>query len=516
MRLLSATWISAHRTIWMAVAAFLVALAVYVVTLAPGITWSHEGSDSGELAAAALVGGVPHPPGYPTYMLLAGLFARLPFAEPARGVNLFSALCAALAVALTALSLGKMMPRSASSPTPSTAVLALCLAAALLLAFSPTFWSQAVIAEVYALNALFAAIMLYLALQIRDATEPRRLRRLLWMLALSLGLGLGNHLSLGLLAPALGLAIVWRNAPRRLSAGVCCGAFGFFLLGLAIYLTLPLRAAADPPINWGDARTLDRFWWLVSGQVYRRYFFAFPLAHLPTRLAAWLTLLRQQFGLAGIGAGLVGVWSLFGEQRRLGWFTLAVYLPCVIYAIGYDTADSYVYLIPSYMVFVLWIGYGLWGGWRELARWEPARRLLWVPVLLCLLLPALPLLAHFPALNLSRDVQAGAYGRATLARLEPGALLLTDGDGPTFALWYTHFGLGLRPDVRVINVGLWDFSWYRASMGRWYPGLADAASLAGLIESERSQRAIYFNNPQSPLAAAYGWRTLDDLLTLEP
>ena len=67
------------------------ALAVYLLTLAPTITWRNEGADSGDFVTAAVTFGIPHPPGYPLYTLIAAGFARLPLAEPARGVNLFSA-----------------------------------------------------------------------------------------------------------------------------------------------------------------------------------------------------------------------------------------------------------------------------------------------------------------------------------------------------------------------------------------------------------------------------------------
>ena len=71
-----------------ALAAALPALALYVATLHPGL----PAGDSGELVAVAATGGVAHPPGYPLWTMLAGLWLR---AWPAGGVawrlNLFSA-----------------------------------------------------------------------------------------------------------------------------------------------------------------------------------------------------------------------------------------------------------------------------------------------------------------------------------------------------------------------------------------------------------------------------------------
>ena len=87
------------------VAVGLVSLCVYVATLAPGLTWAHDSADGGELATAAATLGIAHPPGYPTYLLLAHVFTRLPVGEVATRTNLFSALCAASASALLAWTL---------------------------------------------------------------------------------------------------------------------------------------------------------------------------------------------------------------------------------------------------------------------------------------------------------------------------------------------------------------------------------------------------------------------------
>ena len=78
----------------------LVSLSLYVATLAPGLTWAHESADGGELAVATHSVGIAHPPGYPTYVLLAHPIASVPIGELAARTNVFSALCAAGASAL--------------------------------------------------------------------------------------------------------------------------------------------------------------------------------------------------------------------------------------------------------------------------------------------------------------------------------------------------------------------------------------------------------------------------------
>ncbi len=89
---------------------FLGALALYVSTAAPSLTWAHDGADGGDLITAAATNGVAHPPGYPTYVTLGQVIAHVPIGDVAYRFNLFSALCMASAAGFTALSIWRLMP----------------------------------------------------------------------------------------------------------------------------------------------------------------------------------------------------------------------------------------------------------------------------------------------------------------------------------------------------------------------------------------------------------------------
>src|SRR5688572_22983108 len=111
--------------------------------------------DSGELATAAAILGIPHPSGYPLYVLLGKLFVSLfslgsiPFR-----LSIFSAVCAAASCGLLFRILRETeVPRLAG------------LFAALLLAFSPSFWAEANIQRVYSLNALLVTAATLFALR---------------------------------------------------------------------------------------------------------------------------------------------------------------------------------------------------------------------------------------------------------------------------------------------------------------------------------------------------------------
>src|SRR5579862_6322104 len=137
-----------------------VAFAVYLCTLAPSVTLDY----SGELLTVARTFGVPHPPGYAAWTILAWLWQRIiPFGNIAWRVNLMSACFGALAIGLTALLISKsgrglasrsgFLERIGDERVIDVVVFAGSVSAALMLAFSPVMWSQSVITEVYTLNA---------------------------------------------------------------------------------------------------------------------------------------------------------------------------------------------------------------------------------------------------------------------------------------------------------------------------------------------------------------------------
>ena len=75
------------KAILFCLAVFFIPLLIYILTLAPTVTFG----DSGELIAAAYSSGIPHPPGFPLWVFLTHFFTLLPFKNIAWRVNLGSA-----------------------------------------------------------------------------------------------------------------------------------------------------------------------------------------------------------------------------------------------------------------------------------------------------------------------------------------------------------------------------------------------------------------------------------------
>lgn len=426
----------------------LVSLCVYLATLAPGLTWAHDSADGGELAAAASTLGIAHPPGYPTYLLLAHPLTLLPVGEVATRTNLFSALCATGAVVLLTWSLARMACGWAAA-----------WVAGLSLAFAPLLWSQAVVTEVHTLHAFFATLLLFLATNGPRAAgqPPRRATWLALATGAAWGLSLGNQPTAFFCVPLVCLAL-WRLGRPRLLGLVGAA------IGLSVYLYLPLRAAVDPPVNWGDPDALDRFLWLVSGRLYHPFVFSLPWGHLGGRLLAWSGLVTRQFSALGLCFAAVGVAVLWAQDRALLAATALTSALCSLFAVGYNTSDSYLYAIPALVCAAFWLGLGVdraVSGLRaRWPRWAAPR---------CVLFLALPLLAaalRFPAMDLSGDHGAYEWAAATLEQAPPRAVLLTERDAHTFSLWYLLHALGRRGDVLVVDLDLLQYEWYTAQLSR--------------------------------------------------
>ncbi len=472
-----------------------IALAMYGRTAAPALTWAHHGADGGDLIAAAMTWGVPHPSGYPTYILLSRLFSLLPLGEPAHRFALFSGTMAALAVSLAARAIHKALDKGQPSAPAWWSAVASALAA-LALAASPALWSQAIIAEVYALHLALVTALLVLAL------SPGEHRRAYWfLLGLVAGLGLGNHLTLALTLPGIGI-LCWPRTSTRDRLATALGT----MLGLGVYAYVPLSARAQPPVSWGDASSWSGFWWLISGQLYHRYAMAATGSDVGRRLLAVLGLWRQQFGLLGVGCTVLGIWSWVEERR---WRTLlgtaCIWLLPLAYAIGYDTPDSMIYLLPSYLIGAVWIAAG--AGWlarvASLERKLPTRWSYLGAALLLAVLPTVSLIRWWGPLDLSSDHEAVAWLDDTLTTLPKDAALITLQDRHTFALWYAVYAQGRRPDLLVVDGDLYVEAWYREQIGRQAGIDVPPRQLSDLLSLLSAERPLYASVNRIDLARRY-------------
>ena len=352
-----------------------------------------------------------------------------------------------------------------------------------------------------------AAACLWWLQRWEDAPQSRR-PAISLLLGLTGGLAAGNHLTILLLAPPMFYVLL--SDARRPGAREWAGILAGLGMGLLVYLLIPARAAAGPYVNWGNADRWDRFWWLVSGALYQHYAFAVPLQHLPLRIASWAGELVRQFGPWGVALGLLGIWTLSARRRVLG-LSVGIFILYSLYAIGYNTADSFVYLIPSYIIWTLWSGVGILYVLEWVREAWPGMRAAWrLTLALVCLLPVASLLWNWEAMDLSDDTQAIDYAPTTLQSVPSDAILITASDAHTFSFWYAQQVEELRTDVLVIDRDLLPYDWYRANVFPRYANVAlPEGTAAGpdwlslLVDANLPSRAVFLADADERLTARY-------------
>ena len=249
----------------------------------------------------------------------------------------------------------------------------------ILYGLAPLVWSNAIVTEVYALASLLLWSALYAAVRARaqQATSGGRTR---WAAAAGvlLGLGVGAHLTVALGGPALA-AILLGHRPRsreawRLAALAAVG----FAAGCAVYVYLPIAAALDPPINWGAPTTPERFWAVVSGEIYRSRLGGSDVGATAAKAAWLLGELVRQLTWVLLPLLAVGGASL---TRRHGWVALATgWLAISALGVGalYSSRDDQVFILPALAVAALWSAVGVYEVGRLAAAGGPARAV-WSP-----------------------------------------------------------------------------------------------------------------------------------------
>ncbi len=185
-----------------AVALFLLTEAIYLMTMAPTLSFW----DCGEFIATAYTLGVPHPPGAPLFLLIGRVFSMIPFFEDIGArVNFLSTLSASGTIVLTYLIVFRLIVLYRKSAPLSWSVVEKITAyggsaaGALALAFSDSFWFNAVEAEVYAPSLFFTALVVWFLLRWYEDGPKEGNDRWLMAAMYVIGLSIGVHL-LSLLA----------------------------------------------------------------------------------------------------------------------------------------------------------------------------------------------------------------------------------------------------------------------------------------------------------------------------
>ena len=448
-----------------------------------------------------------HPPGFPLYVLLAHLATLVPIGNIAQRVNFASALFAALAVAFLYLVVIEALTCSIhANPNASRSAdrfastkkkraksgrksarltveakedrsfftFVPALVAALLLAFSRTFWSFATVAEVYTLNTFLIVLIFFFLFRWRATGSDRSVYVAAFLFGIALGV---HHATVALTLPAMAV-LVYRTAhwnffkSKRLLWAALISFGGLFL----VYAYLPLAASRQPLFNWGDPRTIQNLWLHVTGHQYQVFFSSSP-AQIANQAMEFSKLAAHEFNPAWLPVIFVflalGLAELFSRDRTTFWFLVLLVIADLAYSLNYEIAeDKGAYYLPAFIAAAITAGFGA----RFLLR-VASRRAANSPLLpamasvLVLLLPAITFAGNFPFCNRHNFRLASDYVANIENPIAPNGMLLTTDWQVYSPLLYLREVEQQRRDVVAIDVNMLRRSWYFDYLKAQYPQL---------------------------------------------
>jgi hypothetical protein len=423
---------------------FSATLIIYAATMPQTITLE----DAGLFQMVCHLGGISHPPGYPLFTNLCQGFVSLPFFTG--GViagNFLSALFASLACAV--------FFSCCISITRDTL---LSYVAAFSLGLSATFWSQAIIIEVYSFTVLLFVLVWRLLLAFVGSGNARYLYLAIFVYALSLT----NHWPLMILSTPALLATVY---PRQelvfsyiKSPGFWGLSFVLIAIGLSPYITLLLHK--DNPIAlYGDINSVEALFKYVARSAYSDHH---EIADGYDRLQYMLWLLVEsgtQMGLLGVPLMLLGLvvsfrfLSLSISLSLLAMYLGSTFLLNLLLNFSYEffwQAIFKPYLVISCLALAFWFAIGVRYVVDRMGKINlGSKRVVQLSV------ATLVILSVFAANlleNNRRDVKwVELYGILTLQSLPENSVLFVRGDVETGVFGFLQLVMGVRPDIEIIN-----------------------------------------------------------------
>ena len=448
---------------------FLITFIVYLVTLFPSCA---PYRDTGEMISMAHTLGVAHPPGYPFYTLLSkAALIFIHFGNEAYRLNVLSA----LAGALTAYFMYRVFLLINNNKL-------LAGAAALLFSFSYLQWYLSLVSEMYTINTLFAAAILYLAFKLdRETFNLKTLSlKLLYLVFFLFGLGLGNRMDLLMLGAGL-LWVLFINR-KFLTLSSFFTAVICFAAGFTVFLYLPIRSSHLPLLDWNHPASLEKLWGSLSRKTHGGTLDLISTGYasgenFPATIKFYFSHIFSGFAYIGLPLGLLGLYRLYKQNLNMAVATFLAWLlagPLFIYLANMPPNTHALVILEAHflfpnLIFFIWVYAGL-------AQLAEKRKL---PVAaLCAAFAVFNLYQNLPELNKRVNFIAYDFAKNILRSAPPDSIVVMKKDVQLFALWNMQYVEHSRPDLAIVPQGLSNSEWFKKPWVKLHPGTA-----IGLLES---------------------------------
>ncbi len=476
-------------------ASFFIPFIVYLITLAPSVTFI----DSGELAAVASRLGVAHPTGYPLFTIIGKLFTFLPVGDEIYRLNLMSAVISSLALfmffnlmvlLLSDKHLINDMQTYSGKMSPFI-IYNISLSSVLVLAFSRTFWDTANAIEVYSLHSFFLVTNIYLILKAcsydpgNESSYIKKERY--WLLyAFVLGLSFTNHLSTIFLSVGSIYLYFAVNGFKKDSFKRILILTIPFLFGYSVYVYLLIRADNNV-LSWGYPHNFDNFWRHFTGKQFSIWMFS-SMENASKQFSYFTNNYPAEFFYIPLLIVIPGLFEIYRKSKKLFYFTFLLFGFCIMYAINYDIYDIDSYFLLAFIVTAIWFGFGLLFLCGKLK--ENVKAISFAFLLICLI----PLSQNFSKVDESKNYFVDDYTFNIFRSAPENSIIFsTQWDFWISSSFYQQYVRNIRPDIIVIDKELMRKSWYMHHIENQYPGIYDKSRIE--FESYLTELRKFEKNP---------------------
>ena len=445
---------------------------MYLSVVCPTLFWG----DGGFLVSGSYLLGIPHPPGHPLFVLLGKASTLIPLGNIAFRLNvlalIFCLLSFYLLVSVIEITL-ELVAKTWSLDTSFSKnnfpqIVSFCFALSGIAIF------QAGSTETYSLNLFLSLALIFLAVKCEKdyiAKGNAEFLRHFLLGGFIAGLSLGNHsLLIAFLAipytAYFSIRIFEKSQFRKILFF-----FFFIVLGLSIYIYLPLRASETGDLNFGPQNWYN-FYEVATGKAYRSHIFSLGELINKTKLSDWyfatsatLDIFIRNLNYFWVIFLIIGVPYCIKRSKVSSLFLLTIilieifitYLPTMITHQTFEAGGTVgYYLVPLALSYVF-AGCGFKASLDYLLsklhykHTEVLRNFIYVVVLLFTLVNFFELKEKF---DHREDYSAYVYGKAVLNYIDYGGIFLAGNDAELFIPLYLNSVERTRTDAGIWNLGL--------------------------------------------------------------
>ncbi|RMD93846.1 MAG: DUF2723 domain-containing protein, partial [Calditrichaeota bacterium] len=305
-----------------------------------------------------------------------------------------------------------------------------------------------------------------------------------------------SFISVGILF--LAVAYFARHAIMARKRELALGLVSLFLvlIGYSTYNMIYIRSSLNPTIDENDPDTPARFVAYLNREQYgdwsitkrRAPFWEYQIKKMYIRYFGWQFIgkgttldsegrIMETIAFRGLWGlpfllGLFGMVHQFSKDWRRAFSILVLFIMTGVAIVIYLNQEDpqprerdYAYT-GSFFAFALWIGIGA-SAVMEFMRDKLQKNgklnrhiLVATAILLFFAVPARMFAFNYDNHSRKGNYVAWDYSYNILQTCEPNAIIFTNGDNDTFPLWYLQNVVGIRRDVRVVNLSLLNTNWY--------------------------------------------------------